>query len=185
MRLTIQLLISFFIIQTFLFLIIIIINLNITIIIQMNKEIRDTMNILFETTNKREEQAKSCFNPVNWKVFVTSMNDNSLVNKYPRYKAADFVSKTLFSKILDVQVRNMTIIIGIVYLVIIIRMLQKSLTLINLQMSQNGLNHMVQEVQESNITISMHLIIVLQENVVQLTENIDGFFLRIRMYLMI
>lgn len=68
----------------------------------MNKEIRDTMNILFETTNKREEQAKSCFNPVNWKVFVTSMNDNSLVNKYPRYKASDFISKTLFSKILDV-----------------------------------------------------------------------------------
>lgn len=31
----------------------------------MNKEIRDTMNILFETTNKREEQTKSCFNPVN------------------------------------------------------------------------------------------------------------------------
>ena len=68
----------------------------------MNKEIRDTMNILFETTNKRDEQAKSCFNPVNWKVFVTSMNDNSLVNKYPRYKASDFISKTLFSKILDV-----------------------------------------------------------------------------------
>ena len=68
----------------------------------MNKEIRDTMNILFETTNKREEQAKSCFNPVNWKVFVMSINGNSLVNKYPRYKASDFISKTLFSKILDV-----------------------------------------------------------------------------------
>lgn len=68
----------------------------------MNKEIRDTMNILFETTNKREEQANSCFNSVNWKVFVTSMNDNSLVNKYPRYKASDFSSKTFFNKILDV-----------------------------------------------------------------------------------
>lgn len=68
----------------------------------MDKEIRDTMSTLFETTNKRDEQVKSCFNPVNWKVFVTSMNDNSLVNKYPRYKASDFISKTLFSKILDV-----------------------------------------------------------------------------------
>ena len=33
-------------------------------------------------------------------------------------------------------------------------------------MSQNGLNHMEQEVYESNITISMLLIIVLLENVV-------------------
>lgn len=30
------------------------------------------------------------------------MNDNSLVNKYPRYKASDFISKIFFSKILDV-----------------------------------------------------------------------------------
>lgn len=29
------------------------------------------------------------------------MNDNSLVNKYSRYKASDFISKILFSKILD------------------------------------------------------------------------------------
>ena len=71
----------------------------------MNKNIRDTMNILFETT-KRKEQAKVCLNPVNWKKFVESFNDGSLVNKYPKYKASDFISKTLFSEICKVIKEN-------------------------------------------------------------------------------
>ena len=74
----------------------------------MNKNIRDTMNILFESTNKnkKKEQAKVCLNPVNWKKFVDSFNDGSLVNKYPSYKASDFVSKTLFPEICKVIKEN-------------------------------------------------------------------------------
>lgn len=71
----------------------------------MNKEIRDTMNILYEST-KRSEQTKVCLNPVNWKVFADSFHDGSLVNKYPQYKASDFVTDKLFSEICKVIKEN-------------------------------------------------------------------------------